>query len=504
MRAGTQATPGFWPTLCLAVASTLGLGLPFLLIDIAQRELSTPLMAAIRVALAAGLLVILTSFSSAGVREDLLLTLRHRPISSILIALSAAVLPNLLIGTAERHVPSGTTAMLVASTPIWISIIGIRVGTEARLNRRQWTSLGFAVLGVGLACGATVPQQSLVWCLLPLAAALSYAIGNLLIRHRFAEVSPLAITAIEMICAALILNALLIPQLRTEPGLPHIGTPTLIAVAIAGIGCSGLGWWANTALIQRVGAARASLVSYAAVIVSVALGALVLHEPFGLRSALGTAILITAIAVYLAPTPTWSALGDRVRKGHTMLELSILGFLAEEPLHAYEIRRRIHALSGHSRPISDGALRPALQRLQKHGFIHKVSGPGDAGPPRQTCHLTPAGRAELEHRLAEPEQTEITDGSRFFTLLAFLHLITPAQQRSVLERRLAFLEVPGRGFFLSRNDTRPAENEPAPDPQPSATAQPTTVFRDGMLLMARDTSRTERRWLHDTVDALPA
>ena len=43
-----------------------------------------------------------------------------------------------------------------------------------------------------------------------------------------------------------------------------------------------------------------------------------------------------------------------------MLELSILGFLAEEPLHGYELKERINALTGHVRPVSDGALYPAI------------------------------------------------------------------------------------------------------------------------------------------------
>lgn len=47
-----------------------------------------------------------------------------------------------------------------------------------------------------------------------------------------------------------------------------------------------------------------------------------------------------------------------------MLTLCILGFLAEEPLHAYELRARISGLTGHVRPVSDGALYPALNRLR--------------------------------------------------------------------------------------------------------------------------------------------
>lgn len=56
-------------------------------------------------------------------------------------------------------------------------------------------------------------------------------------------------------------------------------------------------------------------------------------------------------------------------KDNTMLELAILGFLAEGPLHGYELRRRVAALSGHTRPVSDGSLYPAINRLARAGLL---------------------------------------------------------------------------------------------------------------------------------------
>ena len=35
-----------------------------------------------------------------------------------------------------------------------------------------------------------------------------------------------------------------------------------------------------------------------------------------------------------------------------MLELAILGFLYDAPLHGYELRKRITALTGHVKPVA--------------------------------------------------------------------------------------------------------------------------------------------------------
>jgi DNA-binding PadR family transcriptional regulator len=116
-----------------------------------------------------------------------------------------------------------------------------------------------------------------------------------------------------------------------------------------------------------------------------------------------------------------------------MLELTILGFLYDRPLHGYELKDRIQGLSGHVRPVSDGALYPAITRMVKQGLLESRTEPGASAAPRRTLSLTPEGRAELLSRLRAPKEAEITDGQRFFTLLAFLgHLPDPADQAAVL------------------------------------------------------------------------
>ncbi|WP_344662776.1 PadR family transcriptional regulator [Catenulispora subtropica] len=174
-----------------------------------------------------------------------------------------------------------------------------------------------------------------------------------------------------------------------------------------------------------------------------------------------------------------------------MLPLAILGFLAEEPLHGYQLKDRITGLTGHVKPVSDGALYPAIARLEAKGLIERRTEPGAGAAPRQVLALTPAGRAELARRLREPTPTEITDRNRYFTILAFLHrLEDPAAQAAVLRRRLDFLDAPGAGFFFDE-DGKPVKSEDAP-----------TLFRRGMTQIARATAKAEREWLKAAIAEL--
>ncbi len=174
---------------------------------------------------------------------------------------------------------------------------------------------------------------------------------------------------------------------------------------------------------------------------------------------------------------------------HVMLELAILGFLCDTPLHGYELRKRITALTGHVRPVAESTLYPAIKRLEKAGLLARETQPGSVAAPRHVLSLTPEGRSELRRRLTEPQQADITDENRWFTVLAFLrHLDDKAAQAAVLDRRLAFLEEPASFFYEGE---QPLRAEDLDDP-----------FRRGILTIARATSRAELAWLRTTLSSL--
>jgi DNA-binding PadR family transcriptional regulator len=169
-----------------------------------------------------------------------------------------------------------------------------------------------------------------------------------------------------------------------------------------------------------------------------------------------------------------------------MLELAILGFLAEGPLHGYQLRHRIAHLSGHARPVSDGSLYPAISRLVSAGLLDRRTEPGSSAAQRHTLSLTEAGHCELLRRLRGANGLDISDSTRYFTILAFLsHLPDTADQHAVLRRRLEFLERPASFFH---DGDRPLGAEDLADP-----------YRRGMLTIARATSRAERSWLREVL-----
>lgn len=174
--------------------------------------------------------------------------------------------------------------------------------------------------------------------------------------------------------------------------------------------------------------------------------------------------------------------------GGAVLELAILGFLAEGPCPGHLLRRRVSQLTGYTRPVSDGSLYPAINRLAASGQLERRPDPA-GGPGRYVLSLTNAGRAALLERLRTPAEHEITDFTRFFTVLTFLSQLPDADQHAVLRRRLEFLDQPASFFY---DGQRPLRAEELTDP-----------YRRGMLLTARAISTAERTWLREILDTDP-
>jgi drug/metabolite transporter (DMT)-like permease/DNA-binding PadR family transcriptional regulator len=479
--------PRAWTNGLLAAWVTTTLGVPFLLISIAGRALPADVLACVRFGLGCATLLAVMAVrrGAASSLAAMGRLLRASPVEMLVVGVCSAALPSVLITVGEHHVPTGVVSLLLAGTPVWVAVGGHVVLPDERLKARQVACLALALGGLAvLTTGGSLKGAS-PWALLPVAAAMSYAVGNLLVRARLRKTDPLTLTCTQMLVA----TAASAPFALAHATRPDGSLGPWLAALVLGAACSGLGWLANTVLIQRVDAVRASLVSFAAPLVSVLLGVVVLDERLSPARLAAAGVVLSAVAAYgLVSRPGFR--GPFARKGQAMLETAVLGFLAERPMHAFELRKQITALMGHVRPVSDGSLYPAVRRLEERGLLTRRVEPGSRGPARYVLALTDDGRAELRRRLADPDDVEITDRNRYFTILAFLHLLPSAAGRAeVLRRRLAFLDDPKRGFFVTGDRALRQDELDSP-------------FRAGIQHIARVTSSAERAWLAETLAAL--
>ncbi|MEX2255546.1 MAG: PadR family transcriptional regulator [Acidimicrobiia bacterium] len=173
-----------------------------------------------------------------------------------------------------------------------------------------------------------------------------------------------------------------------------------------------------------------------------------------------------------------------------MLELAVLGLLKEQPLHGYELKKRLGETLGFLWGVSYGSLYPALKRLESAGAIEIVQPVAPAAVPIPTGSLTGDVAAARLRSVAD----RLTSGSRrtrkayritargdallvellladddradpeksFALKLAFCSHVPPAARLELLERR--------RGLLVERLATsaspargRPTKSAATPD-----------------------------------------
>ena len=86
------------------------------------------------------------------------------------------------------------------------------------------------------------------------------------------------------------------------------------------------------------------------------------------------------------------------------VDLLILKTIALEPLHGWAIAQRINQLSGEVLTLPQGSLYPALQRLERQGWITAEWGASENNRRARFYRLTKPGKKRLEQEEAAWER----------------------------------------------------------------------------------------------------
>jgi PadR family transcriptional regulator PadR len=89
---------------------------------------------------------------------------------------------------------------------------------------------------------------------------------------------------------------------------------------------------------------------------------------------------------------------------HGTLDLLILNTICLQPQHGWAIAKRIQQVSNEVLQISQGALYPALHRLEQQGWIQAEWRVTDGGRDAKFYTLTRAGKAQLQKELDQWER----------------------------------------------------------------------------------------------------
>jgi DNA-binding PadR family transcriptional regulator len=121
-----------------------------------------------------------------------------------------------------------------------------------------------------------------------------------------------------------------------------------------------------------------------------------------------------------------------------IVKYGLLGLLAKEPKHGYELKAEFEELLGGSWPLNIGQVYSTLGRCERDGLVSSEVVTQDVLPDRRVYSITQAGRDELASFLGEPGEPPLRIRDELFLkvlLASRLHghdpmrLITRQRQR---------------------------------------------------------------------------
>ena len=273
----------------VALFLALGLlwGLSFPAITVGLSALDPLLFAAIRYDVAA---VVLLAYAALGID-------RWRPrtrddLSAVLAGGVFLVAGNSLLFVGQQTTTSGVAAIIYSLIPILTTVFAFLLLADERLTRTGLLGLGLGLLGVAIIArpdSGNLLAAGVVGKLLVLAAAVSVALGSVLVRRVSPLLDDAGLTAWAMLVGALLLHAGSLAAGESPP--VALSTAAVVAVVYLGTLATAVAYLIYFHLLGKYGPLRSNLVSYVVPVVATVAGAVLLGEPITPLTLLGFGVI---------------------------------------------------------------------------------------------------------------------------------------------------------------------------------------------------------------------
>ena len=218
-----------------------------------------------------------------------------RPI--LLMSVVMIALGNGMTTYALQYVPSNETALLAASSALWIAALGALGPRGHELTARGLLGLALGFAGVALIVWphGSLPSGRFGWQSLVLLGSLAGAAGTIIYRDAALTVGPTAFNALMMLLGGLWLLLLGLATGETDRWQWDAGgLAALVYLALFG---SAVAYSAYTWLLKRVPADRVATYAYVNPAVAAALGWAVLGEALTALQLAGMLVVLVGVAL---------------------------------------------------------------------------------------------------------------------------------------------------------------------------------------------------------------
>ena len=210
-------------------------------------------------------------------------------------ALLEMIGPWILITTAEQKMSSGLAGLLVSTVPIFATIITSMRGDHSVWQFKRIVGIVVGFLGLILVVGieSLTGSADLLSIVMVLIASVSYAYAVIMILSNLPLVDGIAINGLAMAMTTIFWGPVAIAQWPAS-----ISMNSAISLVALGIFSTAFAFILFFKLLDEIGPARGSLVTYLNTAVAVVLGVIILKEPLTAGIIIGLPLVL--IGSYLA------------------------------------------------------------------------------------------------------------------------------------------------------------------------------------------------------------
>lgn len=257
-------------------------GIPYLFIRVAVAEVTPAALVFVRTAIAAAILLPI-----AVIRVDL------RPVLArwhwiVTFAAIEIGIPWIALASAEQHLTSSLTGLLIAGVPLVGTTFAIATGGVDRFGRTGMVGLLIGLAGVAAIVGGDYATSDPTALLQIAVVVVCYAVGPAILARRLGGVSTIGVMALSLALSAVIYAPIAATQLPSV--VPS--TNVIASVVILAVVCTAVAFLLFGALIDEIGPVRSTIITYVNPAVAAVLGVLVLAEPFTVSMGIGFALVI--------------------------------------------------------------------------------------------------------------------------------------------------------------------------------------------------------------------
>ena len=272
-------------------------GSTYLGIGIAVEQIPPGVMCAMRFSIAGALMLAWCALTGRRIRYSAREYARLAAVGILLLTGG-----NLTLAYAERIVPTGLAALLVAVTPLWFLVLDALLLGDHHISRRGKIGLLIGIVGVAvliwpqLLATTALGRRELWWSVALQGGSVSWALGSVLSKKwQTAASDPFSATAWQVVFAGIsnLTFALLFEKVSAVPWSVR-GVSAVLYLVVFG---SWIGYTAYIWLLQHVPTSKVSTYAYINPVVAVFLGWLVLHERIDHFILLGSAIIVVSVVL---------------------------------------------------------------------------------------------------------------------------------------------------------------------------------------------------------------